>query len=219
MARAASRPHRKVPRIWTAIILSHSATGISSRFLYGSETPALATMTSRLPKRRTVSRTSRTTSSSTATSQGRPSTLPDRASPPTDASTDSLRSDATMTEAPSRRRAAAVARPIPRDPPVTMATFPFSPRSMRSHLYHTRSLSDYSDRLLASLRVLLDDPPGQGVEDRVFGGPPGGDVRAQHDRHSVRPQGGPGGGQPRRGGRDPDVRAGPTPPPGWAHHA
>src|SRR6267143_4158989 len=99
-------------------------------------------MTSRRPNRRTVSRTSRSTSGSEATSHGSPSTRPEGAISFAAFSTESFRRDASMTEAPSRRNAFAAARPIPRDPPVTMATFPPRPRSMPvlpAALYHHRA--------------------------------------------------------------------------------
>src|SRR5262245_34394260 len=99
-----------------------SATGLKMPI------PALLTRTSRPPKRATVASTARLTSSRLRTSACSVSTAPGPAASIFGRADDrcALLSPVTETCAPSATSARAIASPMPRDPPVTSATFPCS---------------------------------------------------------------------------------------------
>src|SRR5438445_1781551 len=116
-----------------SIVRSQSSSVVSSTG-FVNITPALLTRMSTRPKRSSVARTSPLTSALEETSA-----RTERASPPscliestTACASRSLPTQLTVTFAPSEAKRSAIAFPIPRDAPVTIATLPSSLFSLTS---------------------------------------------------------------------------------------
>src|SRR5215472_5891785 len=109
--------HRKTLRTLTAMTWSHWVTDVSSTRA-SSSTAALLTSTSRRPNARSTSCIMSTTSCSLLTSPASRKTSPE--------TTGVVERLTVAMRAPSRWNRSAIARPIPRDPPVMSATLPAS---------------------------------------------------------------------------------------------
>src|SRR5690606_28891933 len=128
------RDHRKVLRMWTWTMRSHSSAGISSTGRAGfTPMPALLTRMSMRPNS-LIARAmpSRTTASSAASPAWKAARMPlaRRASTASPARAASM--SLTNTVAPSPPRVRACSSPMPRAPPVMIATRPSSPRFIAS---------------------------------------------------------------------------------------
>ena len=152
---------------------SHHSTGISSTRAGGGFWPALSTARCRPPYASTVRRTSASTALLSRTSVTTPS-----ASPPASliastvvSSSCSVR-DAQTTAAPAAAKRTAIARPMPRPPPVTTATCPASGRS--------RSAADCSIGDAAFTQGHVRRPPAPSASARVERVPEGEPVRTRH---------------------------------------
>ena len=139
MCGSAKCAQRKAPRRFTAMVRSHTATGVVSASLSWPsisrpKAAALLTRMSSRPKRSTVAATIRATSSSSATSPAIGSAAgPSRSA--AERAPAALMSK-TVTPAPSAVSASAVANPIPCAAPVMTAAFPLS-RLMRTPVQRT----------------------------------------------------------------------------------
>ncbi len=119
-----ARQHAITARRFTASIASQSS-GFVPTTGPNDAVPAAVTSTSRRPKSATVCSTSATTAASCVTSVGTASARPPAAliAAATSAICWRVRA-ASTTAAPSRANASAIARPMPRPAPVTIATWP-----------------------------------------------------------------------------------------------
>src|SRR6516164_250479 len=121
MWRAAARAHRNTPVMLTATTFSQSASGWSSAG-WRSPMPAPLTRTSMPPWRLATAAIAASTDASSPTSTAcAEAALPSARAAGSAASPSRSRS---ATAAHAATKVAAVARPIPRAPPVTTATFP-----------------------------------------------------------------------------------------------
>src|SRR6185503_6617621 len=118
---------RNAPVTFTASVRSQSARSMSTTRSVGPPTPALLTRMSSPPSSASVAATTDFTAASSATSASAVATRPPalRISAAV-ASSVSRRVAASITAAPSETKRSAIARPMPRPPPVMSATLPLS---------------------------------------------------------------------------------------------
>src|SRR4029453_18650655 len=122
MSRPAACANRNAPVRLMSTTFCHFSSGIASGSA-AQVTPALLTRMSTLPKTATVLSTTACTSSALATSQRMPSTRNPRARiAATVGVSHSSRRAHSISAAPASASPSAISSPIPRDPPVTMAT-------------------------------------------------------------------------------------------------
>ena len=125
MIRAARELHKNAPVRLTAMTRSHQASSASRKWRIVSVSPALLTSTSTVPKRRTAVSITPSTWAGTETSAAAAAADPPRAViAAATASAPAGATSLTTTCAPSSPKRTAIARPMPRAAPVTIATLP-----------------------------------------------------------------------------------------------
>src|SRR5712691_7321821 len=204
-----TRPHpaRTMPGRYPRERRTPESTLVSKRRSQSSSGISVNGLTSKMPT--LFTRTS--TSGSSASSRAAPRAVPrsaamPRAPPPisrTAASTRSCARPFTITWAPSRESARAMANPMPAVEPVTSAFFPRSSSSIRQVLH----CGGAPNALLPEPTMPIR-PPGREAGGHVLSGP---SARERRGDAAVDGQGGPGGGRLVGGEkhhRSPDVRAG-----------
>src|SRR5213592_3631184 len=168
MSFVAARVMRNAPRRLTSMTWSQSSSFMRTR-RPSRMTPALLTRMSTRPNRCLAASTRRSASSRLAASAATPRTAPPCASSSfAERWSRSASRPETTTAAPSSASNAAIARPMPRPPPVTIATrpsrAPFVIGSPRLRLSPARPRSrarlDRRERLLEPRRVFDREPPG-----------------------------------------------------------
>src|SRR5213078_3190799 len=164
----AARVRRNAPRRLTSMTWSQSSSFMRTR-RPSRMTPALLTRMSTRPNRCLAASTNRSASSRITASATTPRTAPPCASSSfAERWSRSASRPETTTAAPSSASNAAIARPMPRPPPVTIATrpsrAPFVIGSPRLRLSPARPRSrarlDRRERLLEPCRVFDREPPG-----------------------------------------------------------